>query len=245
MAATGPTLFASDLHLSPDRPGALHAFHRFASGPARNAAAVYFLGDLFDWWIGDDQMRDPFVRTIVKSLAGIAAAGVPLQVGHGNRDFALGGRFAAAAGCRLLDDVELLDLHGVPTLISHGDEMCTDDHQYQEYRARMRDPTTQARLLRLPYSFRRAFAWWLQRRSRNDKALKPESIMDVSERAVIGAFRAHGARRMIHGHTHRPARHEHVVDGTVCERYVLADWRDTGHVLAVDAAGVTTRTIAP
>ncbi len=241
---SAPTLFVSDLHLSPDRAGALAAFHRFAAGPARDAAAVYILGDLFDWWIGDDQMREPFVRSVVQSLAGIAAAGVPLQVGHGNRDFALGGRFAAAAGCRLLAEVELLDLYGVPTLISHGDEMCTDDLQYQEYRARMRNPATQARLLRLPYALRRAIAWWLQRKSRKDKALKPETIMDVNDAAVVEAFRSHGARRMIHGHTHRPARHVHDVDGVACERLVLADWRDRGHVLAVDASGVSRLEIA-
>ncbi len=241
---SAPTLFVSDLHLSPDRPGALGAFHRFAAGPAREAAAVYILGDLFDWWVGDDQMRMPFVRKIVESLAGIAATGVPLQVGHGNRDFALGSRFAAAARCRLLDDVELLDLYGVPTLVSHGDELCTDDVQYQEYRTRMRDPVTQARLLRLPYAVRRVFAWWLRRRSRNDKALKAEYIMDVNDDAVVAAFRAHGARRMIHGHTHRPATHVHMVDGAACERHVLADWHDHGEFLAVDAAGVSRLPVA-
>ena len=239
-----PTLFLSDLHLSPDRPEAFAAFDAFAAGPARAAAAVYILGDLFDWWVGDDQMADPFAAKVVASLAAIHAAGVPLFVGRGNRDFILGERFAAAAGATLLPDFLVVNAGGVPTLLCHGDELCTDDVEYQAYRARMRNPETQARLLRLPYFARRALAWWLRRKSRNEKALKAESIMDVAAGAVEDAFRAHGVTRMIHGHTHRPARHEHAVDGTTRERFVLADWHDRGQYLAVDADGVHVREIA-
>jgi UDP-2,3-diacylglucosamine hydrolase len=238
-----PTLFLSDLHLSPERPAALAAFHAFATGPAREAAAVYILGDLFDWWVGDDQMADPFVASVVTSLRGIAAAGVPLFVAHGNRDFMLGNRFAKAAGAELMPDFVVVDLYGTRTLLCHGDELCTDDTEYQAYRVRMRDPATQARLLRLPYFARRAIAWWLQRRSRSEKALKPESIMDVAAGAVVAAFARHDAQRMIHGHTHRPARHQHLVEGAMRERFVLADWHDRGHYIAVDAAGVSVRVI--
>ena len=240
-AAARPTLFLSDLHLSPDRPGALAAFHAFAAGPARAAEAVYILGDLFDWWVGDDQMADPFVASVVASLAGISAAGVPLFVGRGNRDFLLGARFAKAAGATLLPDFTIVNPGGVRTVLCHGDELCTEDTEYQAYRARMRDPATQARLLRLPYFVRRVIASWLRRKSRNDKALKAESIMDVADDAVVTALREQAALRMIHGHTHRPARHEHAVDGTTRERYVLADWHDHGHYLAVDDAGVHVR----
>ncbi len=238
------TLFLSDLHLSPERPAALAAFDAFAAGPARAAAAVYILGDLFDWWIGDDQMADPFVASVVAALRGITKAGVPLFVGHGNRDFLLGERFAQATGAALLPDFVVVDLHGARTLLCHGDELCTDDAEYQAYRARMRDPVTQARLLRLPYFARRGLAWWLRRKSRNEKALKPESIMDVATGAVVAAFARHDARRMIHGHTHRPARHEHMVDGSLRERFVLADWHDSGHYLAVDGTGVHVREIS-
>jgi UDP-2,3-diacylglucosamine hydrolase len=240
---TRPTLFLSDLHLSPERPAALAAFHAFASGPARAAAAVYILGDLFDWWVGDDQIAVPFVASVVASLRGITSAGIPLFVAHGNRDFLLGERFAQATGAALLPDFVVVDLHGTRTLLCHGDELCTDDTEYQAYRARMRDPQTQARLLRLPYFVRRAIAWWLQRKSRNEKALKPESIMDVADTAVVAALARHDARRMIHGHTHRPARHEHQVDGSVRERFVLADWHDRGHYIAVDDTGVHVRDI--
>jgi UDP-2,3-diacylglucosamine hydrolase len=238
-----PSLFLSDLHLSPDRPLAVAAFHAFAAGPARAAAAVYILGDLFDWWVGDDQMRNPFIAPIAQSLRAISDAGVPLFVAHGNRDFMLGEAFARATGATLLPEQVLLDLHGVPTLICHGDELCTDDAQYQAYRARVRARETKARLLRLPYFVRRLMAAWLRRRSRNDKSLKPEYIMDVNAGAVAQVFRAHRAQRMIHGHTHRPARHEHVVDGTSRERWVMADWHDRGHYLAVDELGVHEREI--
>ena len=238
-----PTLFASDLHLSPDRPAARAAFRAFAQGPARGAVAVYLLGDLFDWWVGDDQIADPFVAGIVADLRGISAAGVPLYIGHGNRDFMLGAKFAKATGATLLPEQQVLDLAGIRTVICHGDELCTDDTEYLAYRARMRDPATQARLLRLPYFARRAIAWWLRRKSRDEKALKADYIMDVNAGAVAAALRAHGAQRMIHGHTHRPARHVHDVDGIARERYVLADWHEHGQYLAVDAAGVRDLTI--
>ena len=233
-----PPLFASDLHLSPDRPAARAAFRAFAQGPARGAVAVYLLGDLFDWWVGDDQIADPFVAGIVADLRGISAAGVPLYIGHGNRDFMLGAKFAKATGATLLPEQQVLDLAGIRTVICHGDELCTDDTEYLAYRARMRDPATQARLLRLPYFARRAIAWWLRRKSRDEKALKADRIMDVNDDAVVAALRAHDVQRMIHGHTHRPARHEHLVDGTTRERLVLADWHQQGQYLAVDATGV-------
>ena len=236
-----PTLFLSDLHLSPDRPAAVAAFHAFAAGPARDAAGVYVLGDLFDWWVGDDQMRNRFAAAVVASLAGIAGAGVPVFVGRGNRDFLLGERFARATGAVMLADFTVAEFHGVRTLLCHGDELGTDDTEYQAYRARMRAPETQARLLALPYFVRLGIAWWLRRRSGSENALKPESIMDVTEAAVVAALREHRAQRLIHGHTHRPARHAHDVDGVPRERYVLADWHDRGHYLAIDAGGVHAR----
>ncbi|MCC6197652.1 MAG: UDP-2,3-diacylglucosamine diphosphatase [Burkholderiales bacterium] len=244
MGSSAPTLFLSDQHLSPERPQALRAFHAFCAGPARDAAAVYLLGDLFDWWIGDDQVREPFVAEVVRSLRGVADAGVPLYVAHGNRDFLLSDRFAQATGASILPDYVVLDLHGVRTLLCHGDTLCTDDTEYQAHRARMRDPAVQACLARLPYFLRRLIARWMRRRSRNLKAIKPESIMDVTPNAIAQAIRDHGAQRLIHGHTHRPARHVHEVDGTARERIVLHDWHDSGHYLAVDAAGAHEREIA-
>ena len=239
-----PTLFLSDLHLSPERPSAVAAFHAFAAGPARAAAAVYVMGDLFDSWVGDDQLREPFIAPIVASLRALSLDGVPLFVARGNRDFMLGNAFERASGATLLPEQSLLDLFGVPTLISHGDELCTDDAEYQAYRARVRTPEAMRRLKRLPYAVRRFMAAWLRRKSSSDKSLKPEYIMDVNAVAVAEAFRRHGAQRMIHGHTHRPDRHQHEVDGTLRERWVMADWHDRGHYLAVDAQGVHTKEIA-
>jgi len=233
----------SDLHLAPDRPAAAAAFHAFARGPAREAAAVYVMGDLFDAWIGDDQRREPFARAIVESLRGISDAGVPLCVARGNRDFLLGADFARDAGATLLDEQTVVDVAGTPTLLTHGDEFCTDDAGYQRFRAWSRDPRSQRRLLRLPYPVRRLIAAWLRRGSRAATARKPESILDVNATAVEQAFRTRGVTRIVHGHTHRPARHALVIDGAPRERIVLADWDDRGHYLAIDASGVHERHI--
>jgi UDP-2,3-diacylglucosamine hydrolase len=238
-----PTLLLSDLHLAPERTAAVAAFHAFARGPARQAAAVYVMGDLFDAWIGDDQRREPFAQAIVESLRGVSDAGVPLYIARGNRDFLLGDAFAQAAGATLLQEQTIVELGGTMTLLSHGDEFCTDDVGYQRYRALSRDPGHQRRLLRLPYRLRRWIAAWLRRGSRAATARKPESILDVNAAAIERAFRRLDVPRMIHGHTHRPAHHRSIVDGTPRERLVLADWDDRGHFLEIDSNGARMREI--
>lgn len=236
-----PVLLLSDLHLSSGAPAAAAAFHAFCRGPARAAAAVYILGDLVDWWVGDDQLREPFYRDIAASLRLIVTAGVPLYVGLGNRDFMLGTAFAAATGATLLEERTVLELGGVATLLTHGDELCTDDTAYQRFRLRSRTPEWREWALRKPYWLRRAMALYARLRSRRATAGKTESIMDVNPGAVAEAFRAHGVRRMIHGHTHRPACHDHVVDGVPRERHVLAAWHGDAQYLAVDDTGVHVR----
>ena len=233
-----PTLLLSDLHLAAERPATAAAFHAFTRGLARGASAVYILGDLFDSWVGDDQCREPFAREVVESLRALTEAGVPVYVARGNRDFLLGEDFARATGAILLGEQTIVDIHATRTLLSHGDEFCTDDVAYQRYRAWSRDPARQRRLLRLPYRLRRWIADWMRRGSRSATARKPESILDVNAGAIEGAFRANGVARMIHGHTHRPANHALIVDGTPRERIVLADWDDRGHFVAIDDAGV-------
>ena len=236
-----PTLFLSDLHLAPERPATVEQFHAFARGPAREAAAVYIIGDLFDAWLGDDQARrEPFARSIVASLRALSDAGVAVYVARGNRDFLLGDDFAREAGATLIGEQTIVDLAGTPTLLTHGDEFCTDDAGYQRFRAWSRDPRSQRRLRRLPYVVRRWIGAFLRRGSRAATARKPESILDVNARAVEQAFRMHGVTRIIHGHTHRPARHASVVDGIARERVVLADWDDRGHYVAVDTDGIRT-----
>ena len=238
-----PALVLSDLHLSATRPAAVDAFHAFARGPAKQASAVYLLGDLFDWWLGDDQLSDPLAASVAASIRSIADHGVPVFFARGNRDFLLGARFEQATGARLLPEQHVVALAGKPTLLLHGDELCTGDIEYQRYRARIRTANAARRLLAFPYFVRRAIAWYLRRKSRDANALKPESIMDVSDDAVADAFRRHAVTRMVHGHTHRPARHAHTVDGMTCERVVLADWHDRGHYLEIDEIGMRERDI--
>lgn len=233
-----PRLFLSDVHLSPDRPAAAAAFRAFCDGPARDAEAVYILGDLFDWWVGDDQLRERFFADIAATIRATTAAGVAVYVAHGNRDFLLGERFAKATGSALLPERQLIDIDGALVLVSHGDELCTGDVDYQRYRARIRDPLTQRRLLRLPRFVRRMIARSLRRKSRDATALKAESIMDVDEDAVAQAFREYDVVRMVHGHTHRPQTHVLDVDGRRRERIVLADWHDHGHYVEIGADGV-------
>jgi len=202
------------------------------------------LGDLFDAWIGDDQLREPLAERVSVALRGITDAGVPVGVMAGNRDFLLGERFADAAGAMLLPEQIVIDLAGTPTLLLHGDELCTGDVGYQRLRAVVRNPKYLRHFLALPYAMRRGIAVWLRRRSGTATAAKPESILDVEHRAVEAAFRASNVTRIIHGHTHRPAHHHLIVDGSDCERWVLADWYDHGSYLEYDADGGRARDVA-
>lgn len=241
--AAAPTLFISDLHLSAERPELVDAFHALVSGPARGAAALYVPGDIFDAWLGDDQLREPLAAGVARAFSELSASGTPVFLQRGNRDFLLGERFASASRATLLEDAVVHDVQGTPTLIMHGDILCTDDVDYQRFRAYWQDPVHRRRLLALPYVFRRGIAAFFRARSKRATAVKPESIMDVNAGAVEEALRAHNVSRLIHGHTHRPARHALAVDGRACERYVLADWYQTASYLRVDQSGVTACTL--
>src|SRR5215472_14051140 len=179
-----PTLFISDLHLSSDRPELVAAFHALLRGPARGAAALYALGDLFDVWVGDDQLREPLASGVAAGFSALAASGTPVFFQRGNRDFVLGERFARASNATLLPDEIVLDLHGTPTLIMHGDQLCTDDVAYQRFRAWWRDPARRRRVLRLPYFVRRGGAVFLRAMSDRATKDKPQAIMDVNAQAV-------------------------------------------------------------
>jgi UDP-2,3-diacylglucosamine hydrolase len=238
-----PTLFLSDLHLSPERPALVDAFRTFCAGPARNAAGIYLLGDLFDYWIGDDQLREPLAAEVATALKEVVASGVAVGVVTGNRDFLLGDAFADASGITLLSAPLVVNVAGTPTMLLHGDELCTADVAYQRFRRYTHDARWQRRYLALPYGLRRGIANWLRRRSQSATSGKPENIMDVTPQAVESAFRDADVIRMIHGHTHRPARHHLVVDGRECERFVLADWYDRGSYLEFDASESRTRDV--
>jgi UDP-2,3-diacylglucosamine hydrolase len=239
-----PALFVSDLHLSPARPAMQEAFERFCAVPARGASALWVLGDLFDAWAGDEQLADPLPSRAAAALAAVAAAGTAVAVMRGNRDLLLGERFAAAAGARLLPDAIVAPIAGTPTLLLHGDTLCTDDVDYQAVRKVLRSPAWKQGILALPLTERKKKIEGLREQSEAAKGGKNYELMDANTDAVIAAFRDHGVARMIHGHTHRQARHEHIVDGRSCERWVLGDWHASGNALACDADGCRWRTIS-
>lgn len=240
-----PTLFVSDLHLSAAHAAGIAAFKAFCSGEARKAAAVYILGDLFDAWIGDDQLRERDAMEVTDALLGLAGAGVPVAVIGGNRDFLLGERFARAAAVTLLPEQVVIDLDGEPTLLLHGDELCTADSSYQRLRRYTHDARWQRRVLALPYGMRRIIARAMRGQSRRAVATKPAPWTDVTDDAVAAAFRRHAVRRMIHGHTHRPATHRTIVDGVARERWVLAEWRDEGSYLEASGGELVARRVVP
>jgi UDP-2,3-diacylglucosamine hydrolase len=231
--------FISDLHLCSWRPEINRIFFEFMSGPAREAQVLYILGDLFEYWAGDDDRGDSFNASVVEALAGFSLSGRGLYLMHGNRDFLLGGEFARSCNSDLLADPHALDLHGMPTLLMHGDTLCTDDKDYQRFRAEVRSPDWQRRFLAQPLALRKGQIESVRNTSESEKQRKAPEIMDVNRDAVEAVLRKNGYPRLIHGHTHRPARHEHRVDGRVCERWVLADWYQAGSYLRCDESGCT------
>ena len=229
--------FISDLHLSPSRPAIVRLFQDFIGRQARQADALYILGDLFDYWAGDDELLEPFNASICASLKELTDHGTRVFFMAGNRDFLAGANFARASGARLLDQTHLANIAGSATLLLHGDTLCSDDSAYQEFRAMVRGAAWQAGFLALPLAERKAQIDALRRNSEREKQAKPAAVMDVNPEAVAAALRSHGYPRLIHGHTHRPARHEHSVDGHRCERWVLGDWYDNGNYLHCAANG--------
>jgi len=231
------TLFISDLHLSPERPRISEIFFGFIRDPASRADALYILGDLFEYWVGDDDLGEPFNASIADALKALSGRGVALYLMQGNRDVLMGSQFATRCGAKLAADPTLLDLYGVKTLIMHGDTLCTDDVEYQKFRAYAHDPANQRRFLSQPLAERRKQITGMRAASESSKREKPAEIMDVASAAVERALRDHGYPRLIHGHTHRSARHVHKVDGRECERWVLNDWYERGGYLRCDSRG--------
>jgi UDP-2,3-diacylglucosamine hydrolase len=232
------TLFVSDLHLDPERPEITGLFGRFLDGEARGAEALYILGDLFEAWVGDDD-PSPAGAFVADRLHALAASGVPVHFIRGNRDFLLGEEYAERAGMTILPDPAVVMLHGEPTLVLHGDLLCTDDSAYQQFRAQTRDPRWQEPFLSQPLAARLAFAEQARAASKARygelvASGHSETITDVAPETVREWFKRYGVRRMIHGHTHRPAIHD---EGDGNTRIVLGDWYEQGSVLRVDANG--------
>jgi UDP-2,3-diacylglucosamine hydrolase len=224
------TLFISDLHLAEERPATTARFERFLAQVVPGADALYILGDLFEYWVGDDGLELEFPGRIAAMLR-TAARATPACFMHGNRDFMVASRFCAETGIRLLADPTVIDLYGERALLMHGDTLCTGDHAYLAFRAQVRNPAWQAAALARPIAERVAIARGMRSQSEGAKEGKVEAIMDVAPEAVEQAFVSSGCRLLIHGHTHRPARHEHLAGGRACVRWVLPDWYEAGGYL--------------
>ncbi len=231
------TLFISDLHLAEERPATTERFVRFLAQEVPGADALYILGDLFEYWVGDDGLALDFPARVARMLAGAARA-APTFFMHGNRDFMVASRFCAETGIRLIPDPTVIDLYGERVLLMHGDTLCTGDRAYLAFRAQVRNPAWQAAALARPIEERIAIARGMRKDSEGAKEGKGEDIMDVAPEAVEQAFASSGCRVLVHGHTHRPARHELEAAGRACVRWVLPDWYEGGGYLAVTPEGV-------
>jgi UDP-2,3-diacylglucosamine hydrolase len=237
------TFFISDLHLDGSRPDITAQFLRFLDHEARQASALYILGDLFEAWIGDDD-PDPDKRRVVAALASLTGAGVKAFLIHGNRDFLIGRRFCKETRLRLLPDGTVIDLYGQRVLVLHGDTLCTDDHSYQRLRRIVRNPLVQFAMRRLTLSQRQKLAERMRAGSKAhiesmDKAAP--QIMDVNQDEVRRTFERYAVDCIVHGHTHRPAIHEVTAAGRKVTRIVLGDWYEQGSVLRWDERGYELR----
>jgi UDP-2,3-diacylglucosamine hydrolase len=217
------TLFISDLHLQPSQPELLRASLRWLDTVPRGADALYILGDLFEAWIGDDD-DSPWLDEFATTLNQLANNGTPIYFQHGNRDFLLGDAFAKRCGMELLPELVVIDLYGRAVLLLHGDTLCTEDREYLTFRAQVRNPQWQQMILSQPLDQRRALAAMLRNESKMAGSMKSSQIMDVTPAEVIHTMENAGVDLLIHGHTHRPARHSLIVRGKSAERIVLGDW---------------------
>jgi UDP-2,3-diacylglucosamine hydrolase len=217
-------VFISDLHLSAARPKTQEAFRRFIRSVAAHHRELLILGDLFDAWVGDDDLADATARSTCEALGELTANGVRVFLMHGNRDLLLGNGFARRIGAALLIDPTVATIGGLQVLMAHGDAWCTQDQPYQRFRARSRRPSWQRGFLHLPLVLRRAFVAHARSHSERHKRLKAAEIMDVAPDAIDAALRNAGVATMIHGHTHRPAQHDFMLDGAPARRIVLTDW---------------------
>ncbi len=231
-------LFISDLHLCDSRPQITSAFIAFLKKTASKAQALYILGDLFEYWPGDDAIETGMHHSIIKALKNLSVSGVKVFFMAGNRDFLIGDSFASATDMTILSDPSIVMLYQQAVLLSHGDALCTDDIAYQQFRTEVRSAAWQAQFLSQPLAKRIAYIDDLRAKSEQAKSTKSMEIMDVNAEAVDALLRKHAYPPLfIHGHTHRPMRHLHITDDKTSERWVLGDWYEQGSYLALSAAG--------
>ncbi|WOJ29682.1 UDP-2,3-diacylglucosamine diphosphatase [Citrobacter koseri] len=226
------TLFIADLHLCTEEPAITAGFLRFLAGDARQADALYILGDLFEAWIGDDD-PNPLHREMAAAIKAVVDSGVPCFFIHGNRDFLIGKRFARESGMTLLPQEKVLDLYGRRVLIMHGDTLCTDDAGYQAFRAKVHKPWLQTLFLALPLFIRNRIAARMRAGSKAANSSKSLEIMDVNPQAVVAEMEKYHVQWLIHGHTHRPDVHELSANGKPAFRVVLGAWHSEGSMVKV------------
>jgi UDP-2,3-diacylglucosamine hydrolase len=232
------SLFISDLHLSPGHLRSTELFLNFATNVAPKSEALFILGDLFEYWAGDDDLDDPFHQQICDSLRNLNAHGTRIFIMHGNRDFLMDEELGSACNATLLDDPTVIDLYGTPTLLTHGDTLCTDDTEYQHFRELVRNDAWQTQFLAQPLAQRKAQIERMRMQSESRKSSKEMALMDVNLDAVHDLLRRNNYPRLIHGHTHRPAKHLHHIDGHACKRWVLGDWDSKANALRCDQSGI-------
>jgi UDP-2,3-diacylglucosamine hydrolase len=231
------TLFISDLHLCASRPVINAAFINFLQNTASKVKALYILGDLFEYWAGDDDIDDVFHQQIISGFKKLSESGVKVFLMHGNRDFLIAEGFCQMAGITLLDDPTIIDLHGKKALLSHGDDLCTDDVAYQQFRTQVRDKEWQHEFLSQPLQARKKQIEAIRTRSEQEKTQKSLEIMDVNAEAVNALLGKYQPDLLIHGHTHRPNQHTIDLNGRLISRWVLGDWYEQGSYLACDQHG--------
>ena len=233
------SLFVSDLHLCESRPQIIEAFVHFLEETAIHADALYILGDLFEYWAGDDAIEAGVHQHSITAFKNLSQKGVKLFLIHGNRDFLLSDVFSKSTGVKILPDPSLISCHGNTVLLSHGDALCTDDVAYQQFRSEVRTESWKTKFLSQPLANRIDYIESIRAKSEKEKSIKSMEIMDVNTAAVTQLFQAFQLPpTLIHGHTHRPKRHEHSIDGKTCVRWVLGDWYDQGSYLRLDANGI-------
>lgn len=227
-----PWLFISDLHLSPERPDMIALFCRFCTEVASQAERLYILGDLLEYWVGDDD-PGPGLETAFDALHALQQQGVAIYFMAGNRDFLVGDRLADRCGMQRLADPTVVDFRGTALLLMHGDSLCVDDEDYQQFRRMVRDPAWQQAFLDKPLQERQAVARQVREHSQQATALKDAFIMDVNADSVARVMNQYQVQYLIHGHTHRPAIHRAAGDESV--RIVLADWYEQGSYLSLQS----------
>lgn len=231
------TLFIADLHLCTTRPDITQIFLSFMDTAVTRAESLYILGDLFEYWAGDDDLAQPLHRTVVEKIQEIRQQSVDVFFMHGNRDFLVAQKFADAAKLALIPDPTKIHLYGTDTLLMHGDTLCTEDAAYLRFRDMVRDDAWQANFLAQSLGVRHKLIQDMRATSALEKSNKAAEIMDASEAAVLETFKKYAVPRIIHGHTHRPLRHDYELNGRRYQRWVLPAWYEKGGYLRCDPKG--------